>query len=150
MRRHVVIEKLVEPTVTALGYQFEGLEYQVQGKYSVLRIFIDKVGGVTVEDCQQVSRHVGALLGVEEVIKAGYNLEVSSPGLDRLLFTQEQFEKQLGKMLSVKLAVARDNKKNYTGTLQEVSNEEIILTAGVETVKLSLAEVDEARVVPQW
>jgi ribosome maturation factor RimP len=89
------LNKLIQPVVEALGFDFWGLEYISQGKNSVLRVFIDKEEGISVDDCAVVSRQVSGIMDVEDPITSEYNLEVSSPGLDCPIFTLEQFKGQL-------------------------------------------------------
>ena len=84
--REQKIEALLEPTIEALGFELWGLEYLSQGRHTLLRLYIDGENGVTVDNCAEVSRHVSGVLDVEDPITGEYTLEVSSPGVDRLLF----------------------------------------------------------------
>ena len=93
--------EMLKPVVEALGYEFWGLEYIAQGKNSVLRIFIDGENGINVDDCAAVSRQVSGVMDVEDPISSEYNLEVSSPGLDRPIFTLEQFESIVGEFVDI-------------------------------------------------
>ena len=91
-----VLTELIEPVIKAMGYHLWGIEYLGQGKHSVLRVYLDKAGGVNIEDCALASRQISSLLDVEDPIKSEYTLEVSSPGLDRMLFSLEQFQEYAG------------------------------------------------------
>ena len=93
------------------------MEYLSRGKDSILRIFIDSDQGITVDDCARVSHQVSGILDVEDPIQGEYSLEVSSPGLDRPLFYLPQYENYLGRSVHIRLAVADNNRKNFTGVL---------------------------------
>ena len=97
------LQALLAPVVEALGYECWGLEYMSQGRHSLLRIYIDHANGVLVEDCEKVSRQVSGVLDVEDPISSEYTLEVSSPGMDRPLFTLELFAKHAGELVKIKL-----------------------------------------------
>lgn len=149
MQRHLELEKIILPVVAGLGYQFVGLQQFSQGKHSTIRLYIDKPGGVTIDDCEKVSRQVNAALEVEAPYKE-YMLEVSSPGVDRLLFTPAQFREFVGKEVSIRLRAPIAGKRNYTGVLQEVRMDAIGIGVNKETVILSFTDIIEARLVPIW
>jgi ribosome maturation factor RimP len=150
MRRNSALETIVMPVVTGLGYLWVGLQYGTYGKNSQIRLYIDKPGGVTAEDCERVSRQVSAVLSVEGSNYANYVLEVSSPGIDRLLFTIEQCVAQVGKLISARLIVPRLGKRNIKGRLEAVAEDKLSLLVEGETVLLSFADIEEARIVPEW
>lgn len=150
MRRHVALEKVIVPVVNNSGYEFIGLEYVPQPKRAMIRVYIDKVGGVTAEDCGRVGRQINAVLSVEGGVTGDYALEVSSPGFDRLLFTEKQFEEQLGKRVSVRLLIPVEGRKNFTGTLEAVRGGQIELLVDEEKVKFPFLDIDRARLVPEW
>jgi len=150
MRRHAALEEVVMPVVTGLGYLWVGLQYGTYGKRALIRLYIDKPGGVTAGDCERVSRQVNAVLDVENSILGDYLLEVSSPGLDRILFTVLQCEAQVGKLISVRLIAPREGKRNFKGRLEAVSDEKLCLTVEGEKVLLSFSDIEEARIVPEW
>ena len=97
------IHDVIEPTIRSLGLELWACDLRKSGNQAVLRIYIDRDTGVTLEDCTVVSREIGALLDVEDLIKSHYQLEVSSPGLDRLLLTLNHFSRYVGKMVKLKL-----------------------------------------------
>ena len=115
-----VIQQLTQPTVEALGYEFVGCEFHAWGRDSVLRIYIDKPGGITVDDCQKVSHQVSAVLDVEDPISGEYHLEISSPGIDRPLFTLEHYQRFVGHPIDLTLTVAQEGRRRYKGQLEEV------------------------------
>ncbi len=151
MLRHIELENLVSPVITGLGYLFEGLEFTPQGKVSSLRVYMDKEGGLNADDCQIVSRQLSAVLTVEAMIKGPYALEVSSPGLDRLLFSATQLRNHIGKYLAIKLNKTIANRQTYTGTLQSMLDDtQLTLAVGEETLILLLTDIEQVRGVPRW
>lgn len=144
------LEALLEPIVNALGCELWGLEYTAQGKNSVLRLYIEKDGGILVEDCEQVSRQVSATLDVEDPIQGVYTLEVSSPGLDRPLFKLEQFTRFVGETLAVRLRVAFEGRRKFSGLLKGVEDDEIVLEVDNEEYLLPFELIDKANIVPRF
>jgi ribosome maturation factor RimP len=146
-----IIQKLVEPVINALGYQLWGLEYLGQGKHTLLRIFIEKEGGINVEDCAETSRQVSSILDVEDPIKEEYTLEVSSPGLDRQLFRLEQYRLYPGAAVKIRLNGSLDGRRNFAGILQEVvsTQEEtaVVIRIEAEDFKLPFQMIEKANLV---
>lgn len=141
---------LLDPVVRSLSCELWGIEYSGQGRRAMLRIFIDKEGGVGVEDCEKVSRQVASVLDVEDPIKAEYTLEVSSPGMDRPLFKLDQYQRNLGQKLSVRLRVAFEGRRKFTGILKNIENDEIVLEVDDEEYLLPFELIDKANIVPQF
>ena len=136
---------LIEPLVGRLGYELVELE-QTSGRGSaVVRLFIDRPEGVGLTDCELVSREVSALLDVEDPINTAYTLEVSSPGFDRVLRTQEHFARFVGSRVYVELAAPRDGRRRYTGTLLSADDAGIALEVDGQRVPMSFAEIGKAR-----
>lgn len=150
MRQHAALEKLIAPIVDSLGLTWVGLQYFPQGKRSILRLFVDKPGGVSVDDCARVSRQVNAVLSVENPIPGEYTLEVSSPGLDRLLFSVEQCREQIGKMVSIQLVVPKAGKRNFKGRLERVEGSLLTLLMDTGEVTFVFEDISEVRLVPEW
>lgn len=155
-RREEQIEALLAPAVAAQGCELWGLEYMAQGRRSRLRVYIDKADGVTVEDCEKVSREVSDLLDVEDLIPAAYTLEVSSPGMDRILFKPEQYQANLGAVVDVRLNYPFEGRKHIVGVLAAVEEDEAVVRpladdpdAGEEFV-LPMENIQRARLVPQF
>jgi len=128
---------LLEPLLTGLGFELVELEFAAGRGHSQLRVFIDRVAGaestaVGLEDCEQCSREIAALLDVHDPIPSAYTLEVSSPGLDRVLRTAAHFRRFVGARVVVELLQARDGRRRFTGTLRGVSALE---APGAETIK---------------
>jgi ribosome maturation factor RimP len=141
---------LIRPAVEALGLELLGVEYVSQGKHSVLRIYIDSDAGVTVEDCQRASHQVSGVLEVEDPIKGQFNLEVSSPGVDRPLFSAEQFGRFIGERCSLRLREALNGQKKFTGVISQVAGETITLTIDDQELNVEMNEIDKANLNPEW
>jgi ribosome maturation factor RimP len=144
------LEALLEPVVNALGCELWGLDYVAQGKKSVLRIYIEKEGGVLLEDCEQVSRQISATLDVEDPISSEYTLEVSSPGMDRPLFTLDQFNRYLGETVAIRLRVAFEGRRKFNGVLKGIEDDEIVLEVDNEEYLLPFELIDKANIVPRF
>jgi ribosome maturation factor RimP len=136
---------LIEPVLARLGYELVELEYAAGRSQAVVRIFIDTAAGVTVDDCERVSREVAALLDVDDPIPTAYSLEVSSPGFDRVLRTPAHFERFVASRVFVELKVPRAGRRRYTGMLQAVSATGIELEVDKQKVEVSFDEIAKAR-----
>lgn len=144
------LEKMLAPVAESLGCEFWGLELRMQGKQSLLRIFIEKETGIGVEDCENVSRQVSAVLDVEDPISGEYTLEVSSPGMDRPLFTLDHFKRYVGEHVSLRLRTAFDGRRNFSGKLTAVEDDEVVLLIDAEEYILPFELIDKAQVVPKF
>ena len=136
---------LIEPLLARLGYELVELEYAAGRAQAVVRIFIDQPAGITVDDCERVSREVAALLDVEDPIPTAYTLEVSSPGFDRVLRTPAHFERFAGSRIFVELKAPRAGRKRYTGILQLVTATGIELEVDRQKVEVPFEEIAKAR-----
>lgn len=141
------IVELIEPTVTALGLELWGIEHLQQGKYSLLRIYIEREAGVAIEDCEQVSKQVSALLDVEDPIAGEYTLEVSSPGLERPLFSARQFSQYIGSEVKLRLHSPIQGRRKFKGKIVVVEGDSIRLQADGVDYDLSFSDVDKANIV---
>ena len=121
------IQELVQDSVDALGCELVGIECQRSGRYLTVRVYIDKDGGVSVDDCADVSRQVSAIMDVEDLIADKYNLEVSSPGLDRPLFSLEQYRRIIGEDVAIHLRVPVLDSRKWSGKLESVEGDVITL-----------------------
>ena len=144
------ISEMISPLIEALGCELWGVEYLSQGRHSVLRIYIEKEPKVEIEDCEKVSRQVSGLLDVEDPISGQYTLEVSSPGMDRLLFTLDHYRRFVGEQLAVKLARAFEGRKKFQGQLVGIEDDEIILHVDGEEYVLPFESIDKANIVPTF
>ncbi len=142
-----LVTGLIDTTLQALGLELWGVELLQQGRYSLLRIYIEREEGVTIEDCEKLSRHVSALLDVEDPIAGEYTLEVSSPGVDRPLFTAKQYEQYVGSEVTIKLRQALEGRRRFTGQIVSVTGGSIgLLVEGAE-LDLEHSEVEKASIV---
>jgi ribosome maturation factor RimP len=155
---------LVEPLLAQLGYELADLQLAAGRNHADLRIFIDRLpgadgvvapvgpdgSGVGIDDCERVSREVSALLDVHDPVPSAYTLEVSTPGLDRVLRTPAHFTRFVGERVNVEMFAPRDGRRRYTGTLRGSAAGAITLEVdGVEVV-LQLNDIERARLVPAW
>lgn len=145
-----LLHELIEPGVTSLGFELWGIEYLAHGAHSVLRVYIDAEKGITVDDCAKVSHQISGVLDVEEPISGQYNLEVSSPGLDRPLFTLAQFVAFTGHKVEVRLRVPFEGRRKFKGLLNGVEGDEVLVIVDKEEYLLPIDSIDRANVVPQF
>lgn len=138
---------LLEKTVTQIGYELVDLEMSNRGK--LLRLFIDKPEGVTIDDCTLVSNQVSHLLAVEHDVDYD-RLEVSSPGLDRVLKKEKDFERFAGERVKLKLRIPVEGRKNYVGKLLGLEFGEIVLQRDEQTLRVALTNVEKARLDPEF
>ncbi len=152
-RREQQVEELLAPTVESLGCEIWGVEFLNQGKHSKLRLYIERPGpeaGVTVDDCAAVSRHVSDILDVEEFSSSAYTLEVSSPGMDRILFKPAQYTESVGEQVDVRLNFPFEGRKKFVGVLAGLEDNSAVLQVDDEEYVLPLENIQRARVVPAF
>ena len=143
------LAKLLEPTVERLGYELADLEVRLGSKGGMVRIFIDKPDGIDLDDCEKVSLAVSALLDVEDPVPGNYNLEVSSPGLDRKLTKSEHFQRFEGETVKVQMRFPIEGRRRFRGTLVSSDDENIVVEVDGESHSLPLKTIDTARLVPE-
>lgn len=143
--RNERIRDIVKPVIEALGCQLWGMEFLGQGRHSLLRIYLDKPGGVNIEDCAEVSRQLSAVLDVEDPISTEYTLEVSSPGLDRMLFTLEQYRDYVGSQVKLRLSENFEGRRNFAGRLDEVLEDEVALVSGEDRYVFPFELIEKAQ-----
>jgi ribosome maturation factor RimP len=144
----IKVQEIIDPIVRAMAYELVGVEYVTQGGRPTLRIYIDKPGGVTVDDCQRVSEQVGALLDVEEPLRCPYYLEVSSPGVERPLFEPKHFAQFTGHVAKIRMKSPVGGRRKFVGIIQGVAGGEVIIREGEQNVVLPLANMEKAHLVP--
>ena len=143
------LHELLDKTVTGLGYELVDIEQSPRGR--ILRVFIDKPekeGGVDVEDCALVSNQLSRVLAVENIDYE--RLEISSPGLDRVLKKLADFERFTGSEINLRLRLPLTGRRNFNGVLRGVQDGKVCLTMDTGDVELELANVDKARLVPKF
>lgn len=138
--------KLVNPVITAMGYELWGVEYIPHGKTSLLRIYIDNESGITLDDCAKVSNQLAGVLDVNDPIRGRYELEVSSPGLERPLFTLDQFERYRGSEVRLRLRTKLDGRKNFSGTIDDVCNGTVRIIDDGNTFSIPGEDIDKANI----
>jgi ribosome maturation factor RimP len=143
------LRNLLEPAIERLGYELTDLEVKLGGRSGVVRVFIDHPDGIALDDCEKVSLAVSALLDVEDPLPGHYNLEVSSPGVDRKLTKIEHFQRFEGQTLKVSMRFPIDGRKRFRGKLVSSDNENIVVEVDGESYSLPMATIDTARLVPE-
>jgi len=138
---------MLRPAVEEVGKELLGIEYISAGNNSVLRLFIDHENGIDVDDCAEVSRQVGAILDVEDPISSEFNLEVSSPGLDRPLFDKPHYEAVIGEVIEVKLSIPLNGRRKFKGCLVAIENDTLVVTVDSEDYELVLGNIVKANLV---
>jgi ribosome maturation factor RimP len=142
---------LIRGVVEPMGYELAGVEYfQRSTRSSLLRVYIGHERGIDLDDCTAVSHQLSGVLDVEDPLPGNYDLEVSSPGLDRPLFTLEQIQRFRGHRVRVKLATKLEGRRNFEGVLGEVRGEVLDLDLGNEVRELPLDLIDTMRLIPQF
>ncbi|MCB1756579.1 MAG: ribosome maturation factor RimP [Gammaproteobacteria bacterium] len=144
------IWRCVEPVVTSLGYEFVGAEYGQGESGNTLRVYIDKEGGILLDDCALVSNQLSAVLDVEEPIQSHYVLEVSSPGIERPLFKPADFIRFTGQKVKLRTYSAVLGRRNFSGMLESVEKEEIFLEVDGEVFAISLTNIEWAKLLPEF
>ena len=146
--REQQIQQLLEPTVEAMGFELWGVEYLSQGRHTLLRVYIDGEYGVTVDDCAAVSEQVGGVLDVEEPITGEYTLEVSSPGMDRLLFRLDQYPDYIGERVELRLRSPFEGRRRFKGILKGVEGEDVVIEVDEHEYLLPHEAIEKARLQP--
>lgn len=144
------LQDLLQGSVEDLGCELWGIECQRIGRYLTVRLFIDKEGGVTIDDCADVSRQVSAVLDVEDPIADKYNLEVSSPGLDRPLFTLAQYTRYVGQEIVVHLRIPVADRRKWQGELAKIENDMITLIVDKQEQVLAFGNIQKANIVAKF
>jgi ribosome maturation factor RimP len=142
--------ELFEPVVNGMGYDLIEIEHFPNPKHGVLRLYIDKEDGVTVDDCSSVSHQISALIDVEEPVSGHFNLEISSPGLDRPLRRLQDFQRFTGSLVKLKTAMPLEGQRNFKGRLLEADEDKIVIETDDEEISLPMSAVEKARIVPEY
>ena len=141
---------LIEPTLQGSEIKLVDVEYKKIGKDWTLRVLIDKNQGVTVFDCQKLSREIEDLIEIHELIKDHYILEVSSPGLDRPLKKESDFVRNKGKQIQVNTDSPINNSKINTGTIRDFSNSTLFLENKKDTLEIPLITIMQAKLIIEF
>jgi ribosome maturation factor RimP len=143
----ITLKEKISNLINKMGYEFVGCEWTSQDGQKVLRVYIDKQRGITLDDCSSVSHQLSALLDVEESIQGRYLLEISSPGIDRPLFELAQYQNQIGQRVKLRLRTPVKNRRNWTGQLLRIEKEEIYLLVDKEEIGVPFCYIEKANVI---
>ena len=154
-REQTHLWELFEPVVAGMGFDLIEIEHFPNPKHGVLRLYIDKPEGsdsatVVIEDCSAVSRQISALIDVEDPIRGQFNLEVSSPGLDRPLRRLKDFQRFTGSLVKLKTVMPLQGQRNFSGRLREASEDVVVLETDTEEISLPMSAIEKARIVPEY
>ncbi len=141
------LNNLIKITTEGLGFQLWGYEYRPHSESALLRIFIEKESGITVEDCAQVSRQMGAVLDVEDIIPVAYILEVSSPGIDRVLFSIDQYKQYVGQSAKIRTRTPINERRNFRGSLEQVTETHVSILVDKEIHTIPFDAIDRTRLI---
>ena len=142
---------LFEPVIESMGYELVGVEFVGSGGHGTLRVYIDRDEGVSIDDCASISHQISGILDVEEPIKQAYDLEISSPGIDRPLFKLADFERYAGRTAKIKMAVGVDGRKNFKGRLQGDTDAKMVeIEVDGEIFDLPYADIARANLVGEF
>ncbi|WP_420465735.1 ribosome maturation factor RimP [Panacagrimonas sp.] len=141
---------MIEPLVESLGYELVLLEFMAQGNAALLRLYVDAEQGVTLGDCEAVSREVAAMLDVDDPIRTAYQLEVSSPGLDRPLTKPGHFEKFTGEKARIELTAPINGQRRFVGRISRTTADSVWLASDRAETELAYAAIARARLVPNY
>ncbi len=145
------LTQLVRGVVEPMGYELVGVELLSRGKGgTLLRIYIDQEDGITLDDCTAVSHQISGVLDVEDPVKENYDLEVSSPGLDRPLFYKTDFDRFAGRKVRLKLRTKLSGRRKYEGVLGGTQGDNLMLEVDGEHIDLPLDQIESARLVPEF
>jgi ribosome maturation factor RimP len=145
------IQSLVGRAVESLGYELVGVELFRKGHFgSVLRVYIDREGGINLDDCGAVSHQLSGVLDVEDPISEHYDLEVSSPGLDRPLFELAHFERFKGRKARLRLTPPLQGRRKLEGILAGTDGDAVLMEEGEILHRVPLGQIDAARLVPDF
>ena len=144
------LTRLIEPALEALGYELVLLEFSTGLRSGTLRLYIDRPEGIALEDCEAVSREIAALLDVEDPIQKAYQLEVSSPGLDRPLVKPEHYQRFLGEKVRLQLLAPVSGRKRLLGTLLSIEAGQVAVEVDGQRFEVALTDIDRARLVPDY
>ena len=148
-RQNTVLIEMLEPVVKAIGYELLGIEQLVRGKETLLRIYIDSETGINLDDCARVSEHVTGILDVNDPIKGSYNLEISSPGFDRPLFTLEHFRRFIGQKVRLQLHQKMAGRRKIIGEIIAVNDDSVEISMEGSLYQVVADNIEKARLVPE-
>lgn len=144
------LTELLKPEVERLDYELVELQYAGSGGNAVLRVFIDSENGISLDDCERVSNEVSAILDVEDPIPGEYNLEISSPGLDRPLTERSHFDRYAGERVKLRMEKGYVGRRRLTGLLGGMQGDEIVIEVDGESHRVPYERIESARLAPDY
>jgi ribosome maturation factor RimP len=141
------VTALIEPVLDEMEIELVDIEYLSEHGRWVLRIYVDEPGGITLDNCARVSREIGDLIEVKDIFKQEYVLEVSSPGLNRRLKKEKDFEKAVGKNIKIRMITPLEGQRNFTGSLQSFQDGILCLRVKYDLILLPFGDVEKANLV---
>jgi ribosome maturation factor RimP len=148
MKAQERLTSLIQPVVAGLGYELVGVEFDAHQR--ILRVFIDQEAGITLDDCSKVSYQLSGALDVDDPIPGRYQLEISSPGMDRPLFDLAHFERFKGEMARLQLARAIEGRRRFKARLLGVEGQDVLVQDGEVTLRIPYEAIDKARLAPEF
>ena len=144
------LEEMLTSPVEALGHRLWGLEYIQAGKHSILRVYIDNDNGIFIEDCAETSRQISAVLDVEDPISTEFTLEVSSPGVDRPLFSSEQYASYIDETVKIQLTMPVAGSRNLKGTVIGVEGQTLTLSVDGNELIIALDNIRRGNLIAKF
>lgn len=144
------LQALLAPVVESMGCELWGLEYLTQGRFTTLRVYIDAADGVSLDECEKVSRQISSVMDVEDPIDGEYTLEVSSPGLDRVLFSLDHYRRYLGETISGRFRTPIEGRRRFKGEIKSIEDDTIILLIDNKEMRVAFPAIDKANLVPRY
>ncbi|MBL4817311.1 ribosome maturation factor RimP [Shewanella benthica] len=144
------LEEMLTSPVEALGHRLWGLEYIQAGKHSILRVYIDNDNGIFIEDCAETSRQISAVLDVEDPISTEFTLEVSSPGVDRPLFSSEQYGSYIDETVKIQLTMPVAGSRNLKGTVIGVEGQTLTLSVDGNELIIALDNIRRGNLIAKF
>jgi len=139
------LDTLIQTTVEGLGYELWGYDFRPHSDDGLLRIYIESDNGITVEDCATVSHQISAVFDVEDPIPSAYTLEISSPGVDRMLFSPQQYQAYIGKTVKIKTRIPLNSRRNFKGSIEELTDLEVTLKIDNEYYDIPFDAIEHSR-----
>ena len=139
------ITDIIKPTIVSMGYELWGLSIGQQNNSLKFTLYIDSENGINIDDCVKVSNQVSHILDIDDEFNAEYVLEVSSPGFDRVLITQDHFEKYINEKVKMKLKWLVQNRKNIKGLITSVTSEHVVISDDKDNYEIKYDSIDSAR-----
>ena len=142
------VQELIEPAAESFGLELVLVQYRRESAGWILRVLVDRPGGVSIDDCAELSREISNLMDVEDLIPGAYRLEVSSPGLDRPLVRPEDFNRFAGKLVTLRTLEPVNGRRNFKGTLDGMQGDSVVIRIEQESYEIEFAQIEKANLVP--